>query len=121
METTARWTLSGGFARHFRTAFRPPSMRTVPRAEPQCVIPKIDKLMRGYHAEARRAMTCSVNGKAALKVTLNKVLEGLGTTGRCPTARNPYKQAEQPDNSNLGRRRRRIRARWRPAELRGHG
>jgi hypothetical protein len=92
--TTGRWTLFGGIRYdHFKSSFPPQSVGSTPLAPfVNISFPKIDNL-NWKDITPKLGATYDVfgNGKTALKLTLNKYLEGLGTTdfGAAAVSTNP--------------------------------
>ena len=90
--TTGRWTLTGGIRYdHFKNSFPPQSIAPTALAPNLNVsFPKIDNLnWRDITPKLGATYDLFGNGKTALKVTLNKYLEGLGTTGALSDPPNP--------------------------------
>jgi len=90
--TTGRWTLSGGLRYDsYKNSFPPQSIAPTFLAPNLNVsFPKIDNASWN-DITPKLGLTYDVfgNGRTALKLTLNKYLEGLGTTGAISDAPNP--------------------------------
>ena len=89
--TTGRWTLSGGLRYdHFKSSF--PAQSVEPTAMAPNLNVRFDELdnLSWHDLTPKLGATYDVfgNGRTALKVTLNKYLEGLGTTGGFAAADN---------------------------------
>ena len=110
--TTGRWTLAGALRfDHFKNSFPPQAIAgTFFGRSLNIQYDEIDNL-NWNDITPRMGATYDVfgNGKTALKVTLNKYLEGLGTTGfgaaQVSDAPNPVNRLLNHDGPRLGRRR----------------
>jgi hypothetical protein len=90
--TVGRWTLAGGVRfDHFKNSFPEQAIAPTPLAPNLNVsYPKIENYsLRDITPKLGATYDLFGNGKTALKVTLNKYLEGLGTTGALSDQPNP--------------------------------
>jgi hypothetical protein len=86
--TVGRWTLAGGVRYdHFKNSFPPQSVSGVPLAPNlNQSFPETDNISwKDVTPKLGATYDLFGNGKTALKVTFNKYLEGLGTTGFGPS------------------------------------
>jgi hypothetical protein len=104
--TTGRWTLSGGLRYDsYKNSFPPQSIAPTFLAPNLNVsFPKIDNASWN-DITPKLGLTYDVfgNGKTAVKLTLNKYLEGLGTTGAISDAPNPILTLSGADGSGSTR------------------
>ena len=123
--TTGRWTLSGAIRLDsFKNSF--PEQSIVGTFFGRSLNIQYDKIdnLSWNDVTPRLGATYDVfgNGKTAFKVTLNKYLEGLGTTGigaaQTSDAPNPINRLSNHGIARLGRQRR-LHPAMRPEQLRG--
>jgi hypothetical protein len=103
--TVGKWTLAGGVRYdHFKNSYPPQSIAPTSLAPNLNVsYPKIDNYsLHDITPKLGATYDLFGNGKTALKVTLNKYLEGLGTTGALSSDPNPINRLITLTNRSWG-------------------